>query len=198
MRTRKGLSIDGSRWIAITSIMTALAIVGNYSVVFIPNVELGTIVLFVTAYVFGPVMALWSTLITSIIFGAINPWGGFIPQIWASQVIGWIYVVLAGSIAGKPGRYSDVDVFSSRELGAIGLVVTVVFDLVTNVGYSLTFGIPYSIALIAGFPFMVVHVVSNVILFSSVVPRLQKIIREQFYSVLADTENIELSLEGEE
>jgi hypothetical protein len=184
--------------IAVTAIMTALAIVGNYTVVFLPNVELGSIVLFVTAYVFGPIMALWSTLIMSIIFGTLNPWGGFIPQIWASQVIGWVYVVLAGAIAGKPGRSGYRDSFSSAELGLIGLVVTVVFDLVTNIGYSLTFAVPYVVALIAGLPFLAIHVVSNVILFASVVPQLNRIIREQFYSVLVETENLDLVIEGEE
>lgn len=198
MSTRKELSLNGSRMIAITAVMTALAIVGNYIVVFIPNVELGTLVLFVTSYVFGPIMALWATLIMSLIFGTLNPWGGFIPQIWASQVVGWIYVVLAGAISGKPGRAGYGDTFSSIEIGGIGFVLTSVFDLITNIGYSLTFSIPYAVALISGFPFLVVHVASNTILFASVVPRLQRIIRDQFYSVLIEAENMDLTLEGEE
>ncbi|MFW9850156.1 MAG: hypothetical protein ACFFF4_13550 [Candidatus Thorarchaeota archaeon] len=195
---QRGLSVGSSRWIAIAAIMTALAIVGNYIVVFIPNVELGTVILFVTAFVFGPIMGIWSTIIMSIIFSSINPWGGLIPQIWIAQIIGWFFVVLTGSIAGQSNSSMSLDTFSAGELGFIGFMVTLIFDLITNVGYSVAFGIPYWLAIITGSVFMLVHVISNVILFASVVPRLQKIIRNQFYPVLATTENMNLDLEGEE
>ncbi|MFW9907078.1 MAG: ECF transporter S component [Candidatus Thorarchaeota archaeon] len=195
---RGRLTTGSTRWVAITATMTALAIVGNYSVVFIPNVEFGTIVLFLTAYIFGLQMAFWSTLITSIVFGTLNPWGGFIPSIWLSQVIGWIYVVIAGSIVGQPRKSVYKELFSPIEIGCIGLVVTAIFDFVTNIGYSLTFSVPFLIALVAGLPFMIVHVVSNAILFASVVPRLHRVISEQFNLALAEVENKSLTLEGEE
>ncbi|MFW9933319.1 MAG: hypothetical protein ACFFDR_11735 [Candidatus Thorarchaeota archaeon] len=189
------IGMDRTRWVSITSIMTALTLVGNYIVVSIPSVELGTTVLFVTAYVFGYMMALWVTLIMSIIYGTINPWGGFIPQIWLSQVIGWLYVVAAGAIAGNGEDKRTA--FGSKELGIIGIAVTIFFDVVTTIGYSITFAVPFILGLIGLIPFMVVHVISNAILFATVAPRLQKTIREVFSSIIASKKDEVLLLEGE-
>ena len=198
MSHRDYLEMDRTRWISITAIMTALALVGNYVVVFIPSVELGTTVLFVTAYIFGYMMAVWATLIMSIIYGTINPWGGFIPQIWLSQVVGWLYVVAAGAIAGDRRNRNAVGLFSSSELAGIGAVVTIFFDVVTTIGYTVTFSVPFILGLLGLIPFMTVHVLSNAFLFSTVAPRLQHTIRETFSSIVTNPNDRELLLEGEE
>ncbi len=157
-----------SKWVALLGIMTALALVGNFVLVVIPNVELGTTILFITAYIFGPLMAVWSALIMSIIFSSINPWGGMIPLIWLAQLIGWVYVSLVGGMLGRARNTSRT------ELAVAGLVCTLVFDLITNIAYSLSFNIPILVALTTGVPFLLIHVVSNIFLFSLVVPTIHK------------------------
>lgn len=194
---RNYIGLDRTRWISITAIMTALTLVGNYVVVFIPSVELGTTVLFVTAYVFGYTMAVWATLIMSIIYGSINPWGGFIPQIWLSQVIGWLYVVAAGSVAGDQGNKKSTSLFKNSELAIIGVAVTLFFDVVTTIGYSVTFSVPFILGMIGLIPFMAIHILSNAFLFATVAPRLQQTIRETFSSILGYPADGELLLEGE-
>ena len=74
-------SIPLSRRVALVSIMTALALVGSYVFVAIPNVELGSVVLFITGLVFGIEIGLATMLITTVIFGMINPWGAAVPAI---------------------------------------------------------------------------------------------------------------------
>ncbi len=194
---REYTGMDRTRWVAITAIMTALALVGNYVVVFIPSVELGTTILFITAYVFGYMMAVWSLLIMSIIYGTINPWGGFIPQIWISQVVGWLYVVAAGTISGNGGKRGGKILFGPRELGVIGIAVTLVFDIVTTIGYTITFSVPFIFGLIGLIPFLIVHVLSNGFLFATVAPRLHRTISDTFSSVLEIEGERELLLEGE-
>ncbi|MFW9962634.1 MAG: hypothetical protein ACFFCX_03680 [Candidatus Sifarchaeia archaeon] len=179
----------GSRWISITAIMTALALVGNYALVAVPNLELGSTVLFVTAYIFGFSMAIWSTLIMSIIFGIINPWGGFIPQIWASQVIGWFYIITVGSIMGREGAGGKRLNPSKWELALTGAVVTFIFDQITNIGYSITFGVPLLLAIIAAIPFTILHVVSNSVIFSHAVPILDSTLRRQLKDLIWSSES---------
>ncbi len=191
------LHLDRTRWVSITSIMTALALVGCYSLSFIPDVELGSLVLFATAYVFGSGMALWCTLIMSIVYGTINPWGGFFPLIWLTQVIGWTYVVVAGAIIGHRADAPATDMFSPIELGVVGAGVTIVFDIVTTVGYSLQFSVLFVIALIGLLPFMILHVLSNAMLFASVLPGLNKSVRETLLPVIATEQNEHLLLDGE-
>jgi hypothetical protein len=185
--TRK---MSDSRWVSITAIMTALALVGNYALVAIPNLELGSTVLFVTAYIFGPIMAVWSTLIMSILFGVINPWGGFIPQIWASQVIGWFYIVAVGSIMGRSSEDGKRLEPRDWELLITGAIVTLIFEQVTNLGYSATFGVPFYLAVTAAIPFTAVHIISNALIFSQVVPKLHKALTVQLKDLIwsAETE----------
>ncbi|NHI88487.1 MAG: hypothetical protein EAX87_03130 [Candidatus Thorarchaeota archaeon] len=190
METEKSQrKISDSRWISITAIMTALALVGNYALVAIPNLELGSTVLFVTAYIFGAAMAIWSTLIMSVLFGIINPWGAFIPQIWISQVIGWFYIVAIGSIMGRQGKSGKRLQPKGWELAVTGAFVTFIFEQITNLGYSVTFAVPFIIAVTAAIPFSVIHIVSNAVIFAQVVPMMDTALRKQFKDLIWNAES---------
>jgi len=168
-----------SRWVAVTAIMSALALVGNYVLVAVPNVELGSGVLFVTAFLFGLEMGLWCVFIVSIIYALFNPWGPFIPTIWIAQVIGWIFMIITGMLLGR-GRSSKYWTnWMIIELSVIGAVVTLFFDLITTLGYSIWLGIPYFLAVIGGLTFMLMHVISNAIIFPAIVPSLDMTMRKQ-------------------
>jgi hypothetical protein len=186
-KVHQGMS--NSKWVSIAAIMTALALVGNYALVAIPNLELGSTILFVTAYLFGPLMAIWATLIMSILFGVINPWGGFIPQIWMSQVIGWLYIITIGTIMGRRGVDGKRLEPRKVELAITGAFVTFIFDQITNLGYSATFGVPFVLAIAAAIPFTVIHVISNAVIFSQVVPILDKALTKQLKDLIWSTES---------
>lgn len=190
METQKSTRrMSDSRWISITAIMTALALVGNYALVAVPNLELGSTVLFVTAYIFGAHMAIWSTLIMSLLFGIINPWGAFIPQIWISQVIGWFYIVTVGSIMGRSGSNGKRLEPRKWELAITGAFVTFIFEQVTNLGYSATFGVPFFLSVAAALPFTLIHIVSNAVIFSQVVPMLDSALSRQLKDLIWSTDS---------
>jgi hypothetical protein len=175
-----------SRRVSITAIMTGLALTGNYIFVGIPNVELGSAILFITGYVFGFRISASCSLLTAIIFGSINPWGGLIPQIWITQLIGWMYIAFAGSLIGSRGHSASSRLTKDWQLGLVGAFLTFYFDLLTNLGYAWATGISYWITLLAGLSFMIIHVVSNAIIFAGVTLRLDSIIRTQFASLIWD------------
>lgn len=176
-------SSSKSRWVAITAIMSALALVGNYVLVAIPNVELGSGVLFLTAYLFGLQMGFWCVLVVSIIYAFFNPWGPFIPTIWLAQIVGWLFMVVTGYLMRRQGSNKDWTKFAYLEIAIVGASVTLFFDLVTTLGYAIWFGIPYFIAVIAGLLFIILHVVSNAIIFPAIVPRLDKTLSQQLDSI---------------
>ena len=159
--------------------MSALSLVGNYVLVAIPNVELGSGILFVTAYLFGLSMGFWCVLVVSIIYAFFNPWGPFIPTIWLAQIVGWFFMVLTGYLMKRQYRNTDWTKTMMLEIALVGAVVTLFFDLVTTLGYSIWFGIPYFVAVVAGLAFIILHVVSNAIIFPSIVPRLDKTLKIQ-------------------
>jgi hypothetical protein len=58
-------------------------------------------------------------------------------------------------------------------MAAMGLYLTITFDLVTNLGWAISFGMDYlTTVLIYGSVFMVVHVVGNTIIFGTIGPVL--------------------------
>ncbi|TFF92247.1 hypothetical protein EU545_01540 [Candidatus Thorarchaeota archaeon] len=178
MSKRNGAHISRSKWVALASTMTALALVGNYVLVGVPSVEFGTTVLFVTAYLFGLSMGIWVALLMSLVFGIVNPWGGFIPQIWVFQVLGWGYVCAAAATLSNDGSIPSDRRPGTLKLAGVGAFITLIFDLLTNAGYSLAFGAPYWLSNLAGLPFTVVHVFSNAILLPLAVPRLERAIKQ--------------------
>ncbi|MCF2136059.1 MAG: hypothetical protein K9W43_02365 [Candidatus Thorarchaeota archaeon] len=190
-----GESIQPSKRVSLIAIMTALALVGNYALVAVPNVELGSTILFFTGYIFGFQIALPCVLLMALIFGSINPWGAFIPQIWFSQVIGWTYIVFAAHLL-RPKTVGE-DSVSTLTLMVTGAFVTLIFDLITNIGFSVTFNIPFLLAMIGGTPFMVVHVISNGLLFGLVIPRLEHGVILQFIDQIWNRQGV-LELKTEE
>ena len=137
-----------SRWVAVTAIMSALALVGNYVLVAIPNIELGSGVLFVTAYLFGLTMGVWCVFVVSIIYAFFNPWGPFIPAIWIAQLIGWLFMVLTGYLMRRQGKDTNWSKGMILEMSFVGAFVTLFFDLVTTLGYAVWWSIPYFVAVI--------------------------------------------------
>jgi hypothetical protein len=128
----------------------------------------------------------------------INPWGAFIPEIWISQVLGWLFIVAAGAIMGHERLDEETVPKGDAALFVMGAFLTAFFDLVSNLGYSWAFTIPYEVGVITGLPFMVVHIISNAILFSLVVPRLRHIMMHQFASVIWDIHPEPIDLMSEE
>jgi hypothetical protein len=171
--------VSQSRWVSVTAIMSALALVGNYVLVAVPNVELGSGVLFVTAYLFGLQMGIWCVFVVSIIYAFFNPWGPFIPTIWIAQIIGWVFMVVTGYLMRRQDREIEWTRNMLVEISIIGAFVTLFFDFVTTLGYALWFGIPYFVAVIGGFTFIGIHVISNAIIFPAIVPKLDLTMRKQ-------------------
>ncbi len=163
--------------------MIALALIGNYALVSVPNVELGSVVIFTTALVFGTSMGAWCALLTSIIFSTINPWGPFIPQIWFTQLLGWLYVAAVGGLI-KPKNPRIVQ--GPINMFFVGGFLAAVFDLVTDIGYSSVYGVPYVIAVVLGLPFTVIHVLSNAFIMALVVPSVESILKRDMASLIWD------------
>jgi hypothetical protein len=185
------LIIRRSRWVALTAIMTALALVGNYALVGLPNVELATTVFVLTAYSFGLSMAVWSTLIMSLIFSTINPWGAGIPLIWFGQFIGWIYAAFVGAGLGRAKNTSKYEfVFAA-------IACTFVFQMSVNIAYSLSFSISMPTAILTGFPYFIIQLVTNTVLFPLVIPVVNRAIRDGFAGVIWEPQDTAKNL-GEE
>ena len=61
----------------------------------------------------------------------------------------------------------------SLMMGAAGFYLTLIYDLVTNLGFAISFGQPYEVVLIVGgLEFMIIHVFTNTLFFGTLGPIL--------------------------
>jgi hypothetical protein len=153
--------------VALIAVLAAMAIGGNYALSAIPNVELSSVMVFLSGFLFGAFIGAIVGFISMSIYQLWNPWGAFIPPIGIAVIGCTIVIGIVGGIIGRALNrltYSDNRWFLLPSL--FGILLTCFFDLVTTFAYSVGFGIPFIVALVTGLPFMVIHSISNAILFS--------------------------------
>jgi len=137
----------------------------------VPNVEPLTLAFFALGYAYGP---LWGGMIgaTSMaVYATFNPWGAAILPVWIAQIAGMALAGLAGgwlrplvNLRGLPRPIAAA---------SAGIVVTLVYDLFTNLAFALSIG-PFRPVMIAAAPFALIHVASNALLFGAIFPILRR------------------------
>jgi uncharacterized membrane protein len=103
--------------------------------------------------------------VAELIFSVLNPYGAVHPFVTATQVTGMIVPGIAGGVAAH-ARVPELPIpLRAMALAAIGAVLAVFFDFVTNLGTGLVYG-QIGATLIGGIPFALWHLFWNVVLFA--------------------------------
>ncbi len=168
---------NDSTTIALTAVFAAVAVGGNYALAGVPNVEISSVMVFLSGFLFGSIIGALTGLISMTIFEVWNPWGPFIPSIGVAVIGCTILIGIIGGITGKNLYYEEL--YGSKWVlgpGIIGVTLTLLYDLVTNFASSATWGMSFSTVLVFGLPFMLIHVISNGILFGMLTPPIVKIV----------------------
>ncbi|MBS7659092.1 MAG: ECF transporter S component [Candidatus Parvarchaeota archaeon] len=153
--------------ICLITVITALCLGSNYALIGIPNFKVMDFFVFVTGFVFGPVIGASVGIMIWLIYGVMNPYG-FAPQVWISTMLSETIYGFAGGALGKWTASID---FNENHLslsilfGAVGFVTTLLYDLFTNIVYAFSFRVPLLVAIITGVPFALLHEISNAIIF---------------------------------
>ena len=156
------VSRTGSRNIALVALLAASAVASNYVLIGVPNVKFMDLIVFTAGFLMGPVMGVATGVLVWLVYGTINPYGFSLP-ILVATIIGESFYGVAGGFYCKffQSDGSGIDLWAA----VLGFLLTFVYDLFTNVVSAFTVGIPVSVALVAGIPFMLAHVVSNTLFF---------------------------------
>jgi uncharacterized membrane protein len=131
----------------------------------IPNFELMTLVVFLSGVLLG---ARWGALVGAVCmlaFSVLNPYGPAHPLITLSQMAGELAPGPAGAAMAAAGIANRPAAARMLALAVAGALLTVYFDLITNVATGLLMG-QIRAALIGGLPFALLHLGSNVALFA--------------------------------
>ncbi len=145
--------------------MVAAGLAGVYAES-IPNFEILTLVVFCSGILLGARDGMMVGAVTELIYSLVNPYGAVHPLVTAAQVAGEAAAGLAGGLAFSMRLPAAPAPWRAAGLAAFGAVVTLGFDLVTNVATGAIYG-QMRATLIAGIPFALWHLFWNVVLFAT-------------------------------
>jgi len=154
--------------VSILVTLVALCVATNYALVGVPQVKVMDFIVFIGGFFFGPFTGALVGVFTWAVYGAINPYG-FVFQVWLATMFSEPIYGILGGILGKNlastnlnGKRLRLSVF----FGTMGFILTLIYDLVTNVVFALAVGWPIIAAIVFGMPFTILHEISNAAIFS--------------------------------
>ncbi len=157
------------------AVLTAAAISSNYLLIGVVNVKFMDLIVFASGYLFGAGFGVAVGTLTWLVYGTLNPYGFMLP-ILVSTILGESIYGIAGGLASRvmrvgKGRGADI------RFGVVGFLLTVVYDLFTNIVSALVIGLPISVGLVTGLPFTAIHTFSNTVFFTFGMPPLANAIQ---------------------
>jgi uncharacterized membrane protein len=149
----------------------------------LPNVNLMDLVVFVTGFVFGPLIGGMTGFLAWAVYGVLNPLGFSVP-IWISTMVGEAIFGIVGGVVGRISYKKLTKLFDfkfSLEISFWGLILTIIYDLLTNFVFAVTFGVSFAAAIVSGWLippwFGLMHAGSNMLFFFVAVHPLIRAIR---------------------
>ena len=165
------------------SIFCAMAIAMGYSLMMVPNIELITVIIFLSGVILN---IRWGVLVGFVamgIYSGLNPLGSGLsfPPLFFAQIIG---MAICGAIGGllRPFFYiKKYNLSTLILLGLSGFLVTFIYDALTLISYPLFSGLGYAgivASLIKGLGFTLLHEISNIFIFLITVPRVVQFLKK--------------------
>lgn len=143
--------------------MVAAGLTGVYAET-IPNFEVLTLVVFCAGVLLGVRDGVLVGVITMLVYSVLNPYGAVHPLVTLSQVAGEVVAGAAGGAFARTGLATGAAGLRAIVLALSGLIITAIFDFITNLTTGLLFG-QVRVTLIGGIPFSLWHMGTNVVLF---------------------------------
>ncbi|MGB8779970.1 MAG: ECF transporter S component [Candidatus Bathyarchaeia archaeon] len=152
--------------IAIIAVFCAISIGTDYAMFSLWNIKLMDFIVFVGGFCFGPVVGVLIGVISWTVYGTLNPQGFVLPVLLATMFSETIYGIAGGllrkGLTGLKGETWKASVF----FASVGALLTLIYDVITNVVFGLTAGWNVVFAVVVGFiPFGLLHEISNLVFF---------------------------------
>ncbi|MHA1256722.1 MAG: hypothetical protein ACTSO6_10785 [Promethearchaeota archaeon] len=173
--------------ISLIATFTALAIVLGYAMAYIPNIEVFTLMIFLSGFIMSKKEGAIIGLLSASIFTFFNPLGPSPPPLFIYQLIHYSLTGLSGGLTKdfmmnrkffKPKE--DLYVFQVMVVfGFIGGILTFSFDIFSTLfgGFVVSTSLDYFIATyLFGIVFTTVHLIGNILIFVFLLPGLIQII----------------------
>ena len=178
--------------IALISTFTALTIVLGYLLIYIPNIELFTLFIFLSGFILGKRDGMIVGFLSSFIFCYFNPFGSsplplLIFQLTHYSITGMIGGLMDDLIQriksfGDRGDFYNISLMVL--FGIIGALITINFQIISSLIHVLSFlgtlneFLPY---FFTGLVFTIIHVIGNTLGFIFILPGLIQLINKMLH-----------------
>jgi uncharacterized membrane protein len=130
------------------------------------NVKLMDFIVFIGGFCFGPIVGVLVAVISWTVYGTLNPQGFVLPILFATMFSETIYGIAGGllrkGLINLKGETREASVF----FASVGALLTLMYDVITNIVSGLTWGWNVVFAVVVGFfPFGLAHEISNFVFF---------------------------------
>jgi len=159
------------------AMFAAVAVGVGFSLLFVPNVELITLTIFLSGLVLGPSWGLLVGGTAEVVFSSLNPLGSGLsfPPLFISQVLSMMLIGVTGGLC-RPFFYrSTYHLGRVMALGLVGFLLTFIYDSLTTLSYPLSIGFdgPQLLGVyLAGLGFTFLHQIWNAVVFALGVPKV--------------------------
>ncbi len=178
--------------IALISTFTALSVVVGYLLAIIPNIELFTLMIFLSGFILGKRDGMVIGFFSSFIFCFFNPFGPSPLPLLAFQLFHYSLTGLWGGLLSNYFRKKDFykkdgDLFIFPVMvifGFLGALITIFFQIFSSLTSVLSiFGtinefLPY---FLSGIIFTIIHIIGNTLGFIFILPGLIPLINKMLY-----------------
>lgn len=161
------------RKLARMGIFVALALALKLPILQIPNVEFFTFVVFSSGYLLGILEGGVVGGLSILIFTTFNPYGFPPLPIALAQVFSMIFIGIFGGLILKAGLVILVKLSTLILMGLVGVILTLIYDVLTNLAVAYVVG-QFIPVMLAAVPFSLIHIGSNAIIFVVLTPVLFK------------------------
>lgn len=170
--------------IAIVGVFSALAYAGGYALIFVPNVEIFTALIFLAGLIFGVRIGVLVGCIASFLFGVLNPYGVSPLPLLVAQVLSRMLVGFAGGLLRSTFMDSKPFWFRGSVYGVTSVFLIWTYILFTSLGGLIAFGYSFDqfkVYFLSGLPSYLLLSVCNVLVFVFLLPWITPIIRQSPY-----------------
>jgi len=168
--------MEKNKRVAYISIFIGLAVSLGYLLSPVPNVELITTAIFLGGYLTDIFSGGVIGALSFLIYGYFNPFGSSPLPLLISQITGGIIIGITGSLCKRFNKISPVF------LAVVGFLVTSTYDIITSASGFIFFPSKKTFLayIIAGLSFSLIHIISNTLIFGSIVFLTIKRLKRRF------------------
>ena len=172
---------------SLLGMFAALTVVLGYMLVYLPNIELFTLMIFLSGFILGKRDGVIVGLMSSFIFVFFNPYGVsplplFAYQLFHYALVGFLGGIMCNYLGKKKFFKPDEDLYVLPVLiifAITGALITFTYDVIsTLIGALVIYGTLESFwpVYIIGLPFTTIHLIGNTLGFIFILPMLIQLV----------------------